>query len=402
MSIVLNGNASNVTAPLSATITALANNGSGAVRVTTSAPHLFGSNDFVALNTTEIGGIWQITVIDATHFDVVGSIFIATSAGSAIDLSLTPQVQVPTDGDTFSMQLSGMLSAIQACLDRDQYIAKQLAYACQSLTFTSSGTWTVPAGVNAVTCIGVGGGGGGGGGGASDGTNPGASGGGGGGAMLGQQIVSVTPGTVVSYTIGAGGIGGVGDIADAGAAAGGSGADTIFNGVVIGKGASGGRQGGTALAAASYVYGGPPVPIQATAMGELSNPQTAAEFNAVYYALTPPQWGGFGSTQNTTPPGRFGGSSPCQIGGAAGTVGTVAGGGGGGASGWSGIGYTVGAGGPGGSTSGASAGAGTTGTQPGSGGGGAGAQSDSSSGRANGVSGGSGATGILTIQWYQP
>ena len=40
MSDVLTGDLTHVTAPLSATVSALTNNGSGAIRVLTAAPHL--------------------------------------------------------------------------------------------------------------------------------------------------------------------------------------------------------------------------------------------------------------------------------------------------------------------------------------------------------------------------
>jgi len=122
MSLVITGDARNVTAPLSATVTALANNGSGAIRVTTSAPHLFGNADLVYMQASPALGDFFITVIDGTHFDLVGSTYASTGTGTATDLSLTPEIQVPTDGDTFSLQLSGMLSSLQALADRTQYL----------------------------------------------------------------------------------------------------------------------------------------------------------------------------------------------------------------------------------------------------------------------------------------
>ena len=124
--IILSGDASHVTAPLGATISALANNGSGAVRATTSAPHLFATADVVQVDTPIIAGTFTITVIDATHFDLVGSTYSSTAVGIATDLSLTPQFQAPVDGDTGSLQLSGLLSSLQALADRDQYLARAL------------------------------------------------------------------------------------------------------------------------------------------------------------------------------------------------------------------------------------------------------------------------------------
>lgn len=90
----------------------------------------------------------------------------------------------------------------------------------QRQVFTSSGTFTPPAGVTAVdvTCIGAGGGGGGGGGGVGSfythatnkfNINTGfGGGGGGGGEYVYRQAVPVTPGSPVTVTVGAGGTGG--------------------------------------------------------------------------------------------------------------------------------------------------------------------------------------------------
>ena len=129
MSLNQNGNKANISAPLLATITALSNNGSGLIRCTTSAPHLFGPNDQVVVNIlspAETFGLFTINVIDSTHFDLQGSTYTTTSTGFAVDTSLTPTIQCPTDGDTFSLQLSGMLSAIQSLADRTQYLQSQM------------------------------------------------------------------------------------------------------------------------------------------------------------------------------------------------------------------------------------------------------------------------------------
>jgi len=75
-----------------------------------------------------------------------------------------------------------------------------------SLVFTTVGTtnWTVPTGVFSISVDACGGGGGGGG--ADGGTSYNGNGGGGGGANLkGPQTFSVTPGQVLSITVGAGG-----------------------------------------------------------------------------------------------------------------------------------------------------------------------------------------------------
>jgi hypothetical protein len=130
MSDVLTGNPNHITAPLTATITALtASPTTPLVRVTTSSPHYFGPGDTVEIATGVVTGTFTITVIDATHFDLLRSTYTATSTGTATDLFLTPQIQVPTDGDPQSLQLSGMLSALQGILDRTQYLNEQIGEA---------------------------------------------------------------------------------------------------------------------------------------------------------------------------------------------------------------------------------------------------------------------------------
>ena len=84
MSYVLSGDADNVTTPLAATISGMANNGSGAIRVLTAAPHHYATGDFVHIVTitTVIDTYYSITVIDANHFDLVGSTFTGTGTGT--------------------------------------------------------------------------------------------------------------------------------------------------------------------------------------------------------------------------------------------------------------------------------------------------------------------------------
>lgn len=90
----------------------------------------------------------------------------------------------------------------------DITVAKGRITSQQSATqsFTSSSSWTAPAGVTSigVECYGGGGGGGG-----TD-TTASSAGGGGGGGGYAQGIVSVTPGNTYSFTVGAGGAGGTG------------------------------------------------------------------------------------------------------------------------------------------------------------------------------------------------
>lgn len=106
-----------------------------------------------------------------------------------------------------------------------------------TVTFSSSGNWTAPAGVASVV-VEVWGGGGAGGGATS---NPGKGGGAAGGQYV-QKVVSVTPGNAYPYAVGAGGTGSTGS--------GGAGGDSIFNtNVVVAKGGAGGSVGAASGAA---------------------------------------------------------------------------------------------------------------------------------------------------------
>ncbi|MBU9293117.1 hypothetical protein KTD18_16330 [Burkholderia multivorans] len=134
--------------------------------------------------------------------------------------------------------------------------------------FTSSGSWTVPAGVTQVWLSGcAGGGGGGNGGAASSGGTLGWSGGGGGGGA-GQPIVrqpfAVVPGTTISITVGAAGSGA--PVSGSGTGnSGGSGGNTVISGAGWNGGTSttltGGSGGGggafTSTAGSNATGGGP-------------------------------------------------------------------------------------------------------------------------------------------------
>ena len=99
----------------------------------------------------------------------------------------------------------------------------------QNFTTVGTSSFTVPCGVTSIT-VQVWGGGGAGGGGSVTSAN-GGSGGGGGGYCT--QVISVTPGSTISYTVGAGGVGGTGN--------GGNGGSSSF-GSVSATGGTGGAE----------------------------------------------------------------------------------------------------------------------------------------------------------------
>jgi len=118
--------------------------------------------------------------------------------------------------------------------------------------FTSSGTWTKPAGLKRVLvfCGGAGGGSGSGRQGAAGGNRFGGA-GGAGGAPVWRQIAASDLTSTVAVTIGAGGTAGAAPAGtDTNGNAGGAGGDTSFGGLVIAKGGLGGNAGTTASGAA--------------------------------------------------------------------------------------------------------------------------------------------------------
>ncbi|MCO5258527.1 MAG: gliding motility-associated C-terminal domain-containing protein [Crocinitomicaceae bacterium] len=102
-----------------------------------------------------------------------------------------------------------------------------------TVTFTTSGSWTVPSCVTSITVTVIGGGGGGGGT-ASRQTNSGeeacSEGGGGGGGGAATRTYTVTPGEVYNFTVGAAGAGGIGNSGSAAAGNGLNGGTSTFSG----------------------------------------------------------------------------------------------------------------------------------------------------------------------------
>lgn len=244
-----------------------------------------------------------------------------------------------------------------------------------SVTFTANGSWTVPAGITRIMIYGCGGGGGGGGG--SGSAASGAGGGGGGGASLAHWCpVNVTPGDVLSITVGAAGPGGGGGTAGGGTATSGTvgGTTTVYAGAKLLFMGHGGLPGAFGTPAGTGGAGGVSRPFRNPGGGAGGNRLSSASAGE--------------SPQNTNP-------------GTAGTSTGAANSGGGGGSG-AGSGYisdsTAGNGGDGGNADADGAEATSSiGFGYGSGGGGGGGGGGASSGG----TGQNGAAGICCIFWVK-
>lgn len=372
------GDADNVTLGQSRTITGADNSGvGGTIRITTSVNHLFGDGDYVQIagvtGTTEANGTWQIAVMTATTFRLIGSTFANAyvAGGTAVDITCIPQASLLADGEAATA--SGLAAPVQVALDRTQLLAKRLFVAEQAIALLAGednvdlvGYYTAgahsyvmdPDRGDAIVCATAVGGGGGGGGGSSNASNLASGGGGGGAGQMDVRWFLAPAGSTIDVTVGAGGAGGV-----EGDPSGTNGTDgdatlvqivptTYATGWGGGKGAAGGVWPGAIVAP-----------------GGQSRPTTVAHtINAAPPCWTPNGFGGVGANYSYTQtsliaceggwngqgvggsggaklapdggPGGGGGAGPIGTGGDGGTMNTTAptagtsgGGGGGGAGG---------------------------------------------------------------------
>ena len=168
--------------------------------------------------------------------------------------------------------------------------------------FTSSGTWTKPAGLKRVMvlCVGAGGGAGSGRQGAA-GENRFGGGGGGGGGCSWRMIDADSLTSTITVTIGTGGTGGAAQAStSSNGNAGTAGGDTSFGGLVIAKGGNGGGGGSTAAGTAGT--GG-----QSSAAVPLYSPFALSGGNGTAGNTTTNAAGGVGFLSTGAPGGGGGG-----------------------------------------------------------------------------------------------
>lgn len=413
------GNPANITTgTLTRNVAGTASGAGGAVRIETTVAHLYATYDDVLVSgvggTTEANGVWSISVVDATHFDLVGSTFANawTSGGTTLDLSLTPYGQFADDGEAATVQ--SIEAFMQMLADRTQYLQQQRRQrVLETFLFTASGTFNPPpTAIGTITGFAVGWGGGGGGGGGCKGSTADNEypfgGGGGGGSAMSVVPITFTVGTTYNVTVGAGGAGGAGGgtFPVGGSDGDDSTIDDGVNTVATFKGAGGGWAASPATGTPlSYVFGGAQVPVGNTAIG-ISNPTVAGfDRNVV-------SGGGFGGSSTG---GTDGAQSPqgqlAGTGGALGAIGSGSkqgGGGGGGGGAGPGVnnGIAASVGGAGGSSTAGTGNIGSTGiigtANSGAGGGGGGGGGCGVSAGGNGGAGAAGGSGYVMIVVLAP
>lgn len=195
---------------------------------------------------TSAGG--TVVTLTGTGFASGGSITFGGVAGTSYTFLSSTSARATTPSHNYGVVDVKYINADTT----EGTLTNGFTYTATAVTYNSgSGNWTVPSNVTTVQIEVWGAGGGGGGGGAGSGSN-GASGGAGGGYCK-KNALTVTPGSTISYVVGAGGAGGGTDETD-GVAGGNSSANSgayVANGGAKGINGEGSHSGSTAGGTAS-------------------------------------------------------------------------------------------------------------------------------------------------------
>lgn len=130
MASIYTGDPTTVTNVLSRTVSGATN--ATPIVITTTVDHGFATHDVVEVadvgGNTAANGTWVITKLSATTFSLNGSAGNAdyTSGGTVVDQSLTPQFQIPSDGDGPFIKAADVNAAFEALADRTQFLAAQV------------------------------------------------------------------------------------------------------------------------------------------------------------------------------------------------------------------------------------------------------------------------------------
>lgn len=135
-----NGIPGNITYPSSLTVSGASN--ATPIEITTTAPHLLTNGDVVDVTgvggNTAANGQWAISVVDGTHFLLVGSAGNGayTSGGHVQSLSMGPTFQIPSDGDT--LDAASVNTALEALGDRTAALGEDIG-AIRWMTTSTTG-----------------------------------------------------------------------------------------------------------------------------------------------------------------------------------------------------------------------------------------------------------------------